>query len=101
MGLVLEGNGLVGGADDDLMLPHDIAHTDGVDADLIGGALPRSASTRDHGGVGSDLAQSVGDGQGGAAGGIQLAVVVLLDATAARNMARPISRSIRLALKVV
>ena len=76
VGLVLEGDGLVGGADDDLMLTHDVAHADGVDTDLLGGALAVAAPSRDHGGLGAHLTEGVGDGQSGAAGGVQLAVVV-------------------------
>ena len=61
------------------MLAYDVAHADGVDADLGGGALTEAVAPITDGGIGSDLTQRVGDGQGGAAGGVQLAVMVLLD----------------------
>ena len=73
VGLVLEGNGLVGGADDDLMLTHDVAHADGVDADLVGGTLAEAVSAVVNGGVGAHLAKGVGNGQSRAAGRVQLA----------------------------
>ena len=43
VGLVLEGDGLVVGGKDHLVLPHHVAHAQGVDADLVGLALVLAA----------------------------------------------------------
>ena len=47
MGLVLEGNGLAVGGEDHLVLPHHVAHPQGVDANLVGLALVLAVAAKD------------------------------------------------------
>ena len=79
MGLVLQGDGLVVGGEDDFMLPHHVAHAQGVDADLVGLALVLAGAAEDVFRVRPLLLHGVGQKEGGAAGGVGLAVVVGLD----------------------
>ena len=55
MGLVLQGNGFGIGADEDLMGAYNIAHPNGMDADLFLAPLSMAASSAKEGGLFANL----------------------------------------------
>ena len=77
--LVLEGDGLIGGADHNLMLADDIAHSDGVNADLLACSLALTASAAVERRLGTNVAESIGKHKCRSARSIDLAVVVLFN----------------------
>ena len=77
MRLVLQGNCLIFGADDYLVLTYYIAHTDCVNTDFLGGALSLPCSAAVGICLGANRADFVRKHKSCAAGGIKLSVMVL------------------------
>ena len=73
---MLQGQGLGAGADVDLVDADHVAHTQGGNADLLLGALAFAGTAAVGHGLGTGFLDGIEQHQGGAAGGIHLAVVV-------------------------
>ena len=79
MGLMLQGDRLVLGPDEHFMFACDVPHADGVDADLVGGTLSHAGPSQLIGKFRADRSDAFCDGECGAAGSIDLTVMMLLD----------------------
>ena len=76
--LMLQGDGLSAGGDDDLMGTHFVAQAQRVDADFLGGTLAILMAANQQNAVFTDFLDLVCQQQRGTAGNIQLLIVVLL-----------------------